>query len=165
MGTFAVQIAKSFGAAVTGVCSTRNVEMVQSIGADQVVDYTKGDFTKTGRRYDIILDAVGNHSLSECRRVLNPTGTLVMAGGTAGRWMLGPLTRGIRAGVVSRFATVNMVGILAKPNRDDLAFLGELMASGKIKPVIDRRYSLNEVPEAIRYLEAGHAQGKVVITI
>ena len=164
VGTFGVQIAKSFGADVTGVCSTRNVEMVRSIGADQVVDYTQDDFTKSGRRYDIILDAVGNHSLSACRRILNPKGILVTAGGTAGRWMIGPLTRGIRASVVSPFVSQNMVGILAKPNREDLNILGELMATGKVAPVIDRRYSLSEVPEAIRYLEAGHARGKVVIT-
>jgi NADPH:quinone reductase-like Zn-dependent oxidoreductase len=165
VGTFAVQIAKSFGADVTGVCSTRNVEMVRSIGANQVVDYTHEDFTQSGRRYDLILDAVGNHSLSECRRVLNPRGILVMAGGTAGRWMIGPLTRGITAGVISRFTSQNMVGILAKPNKGDLTMLGEFMATGKITPVIARRYSLSEVPEAIRYLEAGHAQGKVVITL
>jgi len=164
VGTFGVQIAKSYGADVTGVCSTRNVEMVRSIGADQVVDYTQDDFTKSGRRYDIILDAVGNHSLSACRRILNPKGILVTAGGTAGRWMIGPLTRGIRASVVSPFVSQNMVGILAKPNREDLTILGELMATGKVAPVIDRRYSLSEVPEAIRYLEAGHARGKVVIT-
>jgi NADPH:quinone reductase-like Zn-dependent oxidoreductase len=165
VGTFAVQIAKSFGADVTGVCSTRNVEMVRSIGANQVVDYTHEDFTQSGRRYDIILDAVGNHSLSACRRVLNPNGILVMAGGTAGRWMIGPLTRGVRAAVMSRFTSQNMVGILAKPNKGDLTILGELMATGKVTPVIDRRYSLSEVPEAIRYLEVGHARGKVVITL
>ncbi len=165
VGTFAVQIAKSFGADVTGVCSTRNVEMVRSIGANQVVDYTHEDFTQSGRRYDIILDAVGNHSLSACRRVLNPKGILVMAGGTAGRWMIGPLTRGVRAAVMSRFTSQSMVGILAKPNQGDLTILGELMATGKVTPVIDRRYRLSEVPEAIRYLEAGHAQGKVVITL
>jgi NADPH:quinone reductase-like Zn-dependent oxidoreductase len=165
VGTFAVQIAKSFGANVTGVCSTRNVEMVRSIGANQVLDYTHEDFTQSGQRYDIIFDAVGNHSLSACRRVLNSKGILVMAGGTAGRWMIGPLTRGITAGVTSRFTSQNMVGILAKPNRGDLTILGELMATGKVTPVIDRRYSLSEVPEAIRYLEAGHAQGKVVIVL
>jgi NADPH:quinone reductase-like Zn-dependent oxidoreductase len=164
VGTFAVQIAKAFGADVTGVCSTRNVEMVQSIGANQVVDYTREDFTKSGQGYDIILDAVGNRSLSACRRVLNPKGILVMAGGTAGRWMIGPLTRGIRASVVSRFVRQQMVGILAKSNQQDLTVLGELMATGKVTPVIDRRYSLSKVPEAILYLEAGHARGKVVIT-
>jgi NADPH:quinone reductase-like Zn-dependent oxidoreductase len=165
VGTFGVQIAKSYGAEVTGVCSTGNVEMVRSIGADQVVDYTQDDFTKSGQRYDIILDAVGNHSLSACRRILNPKGILVMAGGTAGRWMIGPLTSGIRASVVSPFVSQNMVGILARPNREDLTILGVLMATGKVTPVIDRRYSLSEVPEAIRYLETGHARGKVVITL
>jgi len=165
VGTFAVQIARSFGADVTGVCSTRNVELVRSIGTSQVVDYTQEDFTTSARRYDIILDAVGNHSLSACRRVLNPKGTLIMAGGTAGRWMIGAMTRGIRAGVVSRFVSQNMVGVLAKSTQGDLTILGELMATGKVTPVIDGRYSLSEVPEAIRYLETGHARGKVVITL
>jgi len=165
VGTFAVQIAKSFGADVTGVCSSRNVEMVRSIGASQVVDYTREDFTKSGRHYDIILDAVGNHPLSACRHVLSPKGILIMAGAMAGRWMIGPLTRGIRASVMSRFVGQNMGGILARSNREDLTILGELMATGKVTPVIDRRYSLSEVPEAIRYLEEGHARGKVVITL
>jgi len=165
VGTFAVQIAKSFGAEVTGVCSTSNVEMVRSIGADQVIDYTKEDFTKSGRCYDIILDAVGNHSLSACRRVLNPKGIMIMAGAMAGRWMIGAMTRGIRASIVSRFVSQKIVGILAKPNKEDLTVLRDLMATGKVTPVIDRRYSLSEVPEAIRYLEAGHARGKVVITL
>ncbi len=165
VGTFAVQMAKSFGADVTGVCSTRNVEMVRSIGANQVIDYTREDFTKSGLRYDIILDAVGNHSLSACRRVLYPKGTLIMAGAVASRWMIGALTRGIRASVVSRFASQKMVGILAKSNKEDLTTLHDLMTDGKVTPVIDRRYGLSEVSDAIRYLEAGHAQGKVVITL
>jgi NADPH:quinone reductase-like Zn-dependent oxidoreductase len=165
VGTFAVQIAKSFGAVVTGVCSTRNVEMVRSIGADQVVDYTQEDFTKSSRRYDVVLDCVGNHSFSECRRVMNPRGIYVGAGGTSDNWMIGPLTRAIKALVLSWFVSQKQVMVLAKPSKADLTFMGELMAIGKVTPVIDKRYSLSEVPEAVRYLEAGHARGKVVITV
>jgi NADPH:quinone reductase-like Zn-dependent oxidoreductase len=164
VGTFAVQIAKSFGAEVTGVCSTRNVEMVRSIGADQVVDYTQENFTTSARRYDVILDCVGNHSFSECRRVLNPRGIYVGAGGTSDNWMIGPLTRAIKALVLSWFVSQKPVMVLAKPSKEDLAIMGELMATGRVTPVIDKRYSLTQVPEAIRYLEAGHARGKVVIT-
>jgi NADPH:quinone reductase-like Zn-dependent oxidoreductase len=165
VGTFAVQIAKSFGAEVTGVCSTRNVEMVRSIGAHQVIDYTQVDFTKSARGYDVILDCVGNHSFSECRRVLNPRGKYVGAGGTSDNWMIGPLTRAIQAFVLSWFVSQKQVMVLAKPSSEDLAIMGELMATGKVTPVIDKRYSLREVPDAIRYLEAGHARGKVVITL
>src|ERR1039457_150881 len=155
VGTFAVQIAKSFGADVTGVCSTRNVEMVRSIGADQVIDYTQEDFTKSGQRYDLIFDCVGNHSLSACRRVLNPKGIYIAVGGPSGRWMIGPLARLITALVLSRFASQKLVMVLAKPNKEDLTIVSELMKTGKVTPVIDRRYGLSEVPEAIRYLEEG----------
>jgi NADPH:quinone reductase-like Zn-dependent oxidoreductase len=165
VGTFAVQIAKSFGAHVTGVCSTSNVEMVRSIGADQVVDYTQEDFTKGARRYDVVLDCVGNHSFSECRRVMNLRGIYVGAGGTTDNWMIGPLTRAIKALVLSWFVSQKQVMVLAKPSKEDLTFMGELMAIGKVTPVIDKRYGLREVPEAVRYLEAGHARGKVVITV
>jgi NADPH:quinone reductase-like Zn-dependent oxidoreductase len=165
VGTFAVQIAKSFGAEVTGVCSTRNVEMVRSIGADQVVDYTQEDFTKSARRYDVILDCVGNHSFSECRRVLNPSGIYVGAGGTSDNWMIGPLTRAIKAFILSWFVSQKQAMVLAKPSKEDLTIMHDLMEAGKVTPVIDRRYSLREVPEAIRYLEQGHARGKVVITL
>jgi NADPH:quinone reductase-like Zn-dependent oxidoreductase len=165
VGTFAVQIAKSLGAEVTAVCSTRNVAMVRSIGAAQVVDYTREDFTRSGQRYDLILDCVGNRSLSATRRVLNPNGTLIMAGGQAGRWMIGPLARGIQARVISRFGSQNLVGIFAKSNQQDLTVMSELIATGKVTPVIDRRYPLSELPEAIRYLEEGHARGKVVIVL
>ncbi len=166
VGTFAVQIAKSFGAEVTGVCSTRNVEMVRSIGADRVIDYTQEDFTRSGRRYDIFLDCVGNHSLLACTRVLNPKGVYVPAGGSAGRWMIGPIARAITTLVLSRFVNQKLVAFfLAKPSKEDLAVMHELMKTRKVIPVIDRRYSLREVPEAIRYLEAGHARGKVVITL
>jgi NADPH:quinone reductase-like Zn-dependent oxidoreductase len=164
VGTFAVQIAKSFGADVTGVCSTRNVDMVRSIGADRVIDYTQADFTKSGQRYDVILDAVGNHSLSAFRRVLNPGGTYIMVGGSGGPW-IGPLARSIRAFVLSRFVSQNFLGVLAKGSKEDLTIMRQLMEVGKVTPVIDRRYRLSEVPEAIRYLEEGHARGKVVITL
>jgi NADPH:quinone reductase-like Zn-dependent oxidoreductase len=164
VGTFAIQIAKSFGANVTGVCSTRNVDMVRSIGADHVIDYTREDFTTNGQRYDLFFDCIGQHSLSVCRRLLNPKGIYVGAGGPSDRWMIGPITRLIKSLVVSRFGSQKMGGLLAKINKEDLTTLRNLIQSGKITPVIDRMYSLSEVPEAIRYLEEGHAQGKVVIT-
>lgn len=164
VGTFAVQIAKSFGAEVTGVCSTRNVEMVRSFGADHVIDYTKEDFTKSGQSYDLILDNVGNHSLSECRRVLNPKGICVIAGApkkAAGFF----LSRALGAPVLSWFVSQKFVMFIAKINRADLAAMNELITAGKVTPVIDRRYKLSEVPEALRYLEEGHARGKVVVTV
>ena len=164
VGTFAVQIAKSFGADVTGVCSTRNVDMVRSIGADHVIDYTKEDFTKSAERYDLILDNVGNHSLLESRRVLNPKGKYIMVGGPAGRW-IDPLPRAISALVLSRFVSQDIRLFLADLNQADLNILRDLMQAGKVTPVIDRRYRLTDVPEAIRYLEQGHARGKVVITL
>jgi len=164
VGTFAVQIAKSFGADVTGVCSTRNVDMVRSIGADHVIDYTKEDFTKSAERYDLILDNVGNHSLLESRRVLNPKGKYIMVGGPAGRW-IDPLPRAISALVLSRFVSQDIRLFLADLNQADLNILRDLMQAGKVTPVIDRRYRLSEIPEAIRYLEQGHARGKVVITL
>jgi NADPH:quinone reductase-like Zn-dependent oxidoreductase len=165
VGSLAVQIAKSFGTEVTGVCSTRNVDMVRSVGADEVIDYTQQDFTKSGHRYDLILDAVGNRPLSAMRRILGSNGILVMAGGEAGRWMIGPVVRAIQASVVSRFGSQKVVGLLAKSTKEDLTILHDLMATGKMTPVIDRRYKLNEVPEAMRYLEEGHARGKVVVSL
>jgi NADPH:quinone reductase-like Zn-dependent oxidoreductase len=165
VGTFAVQIAQSFGAEVTGVCSTRNVDMVRSIGADQVIDYTQEDFTKCGQRYDLFLDCVGNHSLSACRRVLNSKGIYIVVGGPGSRWMIGALARSITALVLSRFVSQKLVIFLARPSKEDLTIMHELMAAGKVTPVIDKRYRLSEVPEAIRYLEEGHARGKVVIAL
>jgi NADPH:quinone reductase-like Zn-dependent oxidoreductase len=164
VGTFAVQIAKSSGAEVTGVCSTKNVDMVRSIGADRVIDYTREDFTKGAQRYDVILDCVGNHSLLDLRRVLNPRGIYVMVGGPAGRW-IDPLPRGLEALVLSRFVSQDMAMFLAELNKKDLTILRDLLQAGKLTPVIDRRYGLSEVPAAIRYLEQGHARGKVVITL
>jgi NADPH:quinone reductase-like Zn-dependent oxidoreductase len=167
VGTFAVQIAKVLGADVTGVCSTRNVDMVRSIGADHVIDYTKEDFTKSGKRYDLILDNVGNHSLLACRRVLNPKGKYVLIGGGGlndDQWS-GPLVRLIKGLILSPFVTQEMGMMLAQQNQKDLNILSDLLQAGKVTPVIDRRYRLSEVPEAIRYLEEGHARGKVVINL
>jgi len=164
VGTFAVQIAKSFGAHVTGVCSTRNVEMVRSIGADRVIDYSKEDFTKGGTSYDVILDLVGNRSLSACRRVLDRKGILLLAGGEGSEWMIGLMARPIKALLLSPFVSQKLVMFLARPNQDDLTVIHELMRAGKVTAVIDRRYKLSEVAEAIRYLERKHARGKVVMT-
>jgi len=165
VGTFAVQIAKSFGADVTGVCSTRNVEMVRSLGADRVIDYTQEDFTQSGQKYDLIFQLAGTTSPSDCRRALTSKGTLVLSSGDSdGRW-IGPVDRLIKAVVLSPFVSQKLGSFLAKPNKDDLQFLKELIEAGKLTPVIDRTYSLSEVAEAMRYLEEGHARGKVVITV
>lgn len=165
VGTFAVQIAKSYGAKVTGVCSTRNLAMVRALGADRVIDYTQEDFTKESQRYDLIIDIVGTHSLSDYRRALNPHGSLVIAGSLdKGRW-LGALTSSIDAWLYAHFVSQKVVFLFAHMNPEDLDVLRDLMQAGKITPVIDRRYALSEVPEAIRYLEQGHARGKVVITV
>src|SRR3989475_7519915 len=167
VGTFAVQIAKSFGADVTGVCSTRNVDLVRSLGADHVIDYTKEDFAKGTERYDVILDNVPNHSLSECRRILTPNGKYVMIGGGGpndSRWV-GPFGRVIKTMVLSPFTSQKMGMMMADANGKDLTILADMMQSGKLKPVIDRTYKLSEVPAAIAYLEEGHARGKVVITV
>ena len=165
VGTLAVQIAKSFGADVTGVCSTRNLEMVRSIGADQVIDYTQQDFTASGKRYDLIFDCFLNHSLSACRRTLNPKGIYLMVGGPPKRWTVGILAPVIKAFVLSPFVSQRFIVYVARSNREDLAMMSKLMASGKVKPVIDKVYKLSEVPEAIRYLEQRHARGKVIIIL
>src|SRR5947207_3918157 len=167
VGTFAVQIAKTFGADVTGVCSSRNVDLVRSLGADHMIDYTKEDFAKGTERYDVILDNVPNHSLSECRRILTPNGKYVMIGGGGpndSRWV-GPFGRVIQTMVLSPFTSQKMGMMMADANGKDLTILADMMQSGKLKPVIDRTYKLNEVPAAIAYLEEGHARGKVVITV
>ncbi len=163
VGTFAVQIAKSFDAEVTGVCSTRNVGLVRSLGADRVIDYTREDFARSGQKYDLVFQLAGTRSPSECRRVLTSKGTLVqISGDSDGRW-IGPMDRIIKALVLSPFVSQKMASFTVKPNKEDLRFLTELIESGKLTPVIDRTYSLSETPEAIRYLESGHARGKVVI--
>jgi len=163
VGTFAVQIAKSFGADVTGVCSTGKVDMVRSIGADRVIDYTQHDFTEGTQRYDMIFDLAATHSLAEYRRVLNPNGTCVPAGGPT--TVRSILTLAFEVLVLSRFVSQNFVMFVAKLRNEDLTILRELIVAGKVTPVIDRRYTLAEVPQAIRYLEEGHARGKVVITL
>src|SRR5437879_10350459 len=164
VGTFAVQIAKSFGADVTAVCSPRNVDMVRSLGADRVIDYTREDFTRDGARYDLIFDVAGNHSFSECRRVLSPNGTLVMVG-QSGRKKISILPL-LTAPLVSRLRRKQkLVSFIAKRNKEDLTLLKALMEAGKVTPVIDRSYSLRDVPEALRYLGEGHARGKLVITM
>src|SRR5438445_3020974 len=168
VGTFAVQIAKSMGADVTGVCSTKNLDMVRSLGADHVIDYTKEDFTKGYQRYDVILDNVANHSLSECRRVLNPDGKYVLSGGgvvNEGRWLGPGLTHALNAMFLSKFVSQKMGMMLAELNQKDLTALADLMQSGKVTPVIDRTYTLSELPQAIEYLEQGHARGKVVVKV
>jgi NADPH:quinone reductase-like Zn-dependent oxidoreductase len=167
VGTFAVQIAKSLGADVTGVCSTRNVDLVKSLGADHVVDYTKEDFTKSAERYDVIIDNVGNRSLSECRGVLTPNGKYVLigGGGASDQGFLGGLGKAIWAMIFSKFVNQQMGMMMADANHNDLTVLAEMMQSGKLKPVIDRTYKLAQVPDAIRYVEQGHARGKVVISV
>jgi NADPH:quinone reductase-like Zn-dependent oxidoreductase len=168
VGSFAVQIAKSFGTEVTGVCSTRNVDLVKSIGADHVIDYTKEDFTKSEQRYDLIYDLVGNHSFSERRRILTPNGICVMAGLGGAGWhdrMAMRLAGELNAYVRSRFVSQKFIAYIAQFNKQDMTFLADLMQSGKINPVIDRTYKLNETANALRYLEQGHARGKVVINL
>ncbi len=164
VGSFAVQIAKSFGAHVTGVCSTPNVELVRSIGADVVVDYTLDDFSRTKQPYDVILDTVGNRSLRELRRALAPNGTLLVVGGGGGR-LFGPITQLARAFVLDRFVRQQVRPVMAGMHKADLLVLKELVDAGKLTPVIDRTYPLRETAEAIRYLEGGHARGKVAITV
>jgi NADPH:quinone reductase-like Zn-dependent oxidoreductase len=162
VGTFAVQIAKSFGANVTAVCSTRNLDLVRSIGADQVIDYTKEDFTQADERYDVMLDLVGSRSLAECRRALTPRGTYVVVGvKDLGRWF--GLARQLRALVLSPFVRQRMRVFVAKHSQQDLAVLKRLVEAGKIAPVIDRCYTLSDVPRALQYQGEGHAQGKIVI--
>src|SRR5438552_2701847 len=168
VGTFAVQIAKALGAEVTAVCSTRNVELVQSLGADHVIDYTKEDFTKGDQHYDMIYDLVGNHSFSERRQILTPNGICVLAGmGGAGfhpeSW--GRILGNFKTAFQSRFTSQKFVTYIAKLTRDDLNVLRDLMQSGKLSPVIDRTYKISETQAAVRYLEEGHARGKVVITL
>lgn len=165
VGTFAVQIAKSFGADVTGVCSTRNVELVRSLGADHVIDYTREDYTKSAQRYDLIVDNVGNRSLLQVRRVLAPEGIYVMVGGPSDDPWIGAIATPLKAFLLSPFVSQEAVFLFADLNQKDLTFLADLMQAGKVTPVIDRRYSLAEVPAAIAYLEEGHARGKVIVRV
>ncbi len=167
VGTFAAQIAKSLGAEVTGVCSTRNVELIRSLGADHVIDYTVDDFARNGRRYDVVLDLVGNRSLTDFRRALTPAGTLVLSGGGVSRGgsMFGPMGLFLKSQLLSRFVRHRLLMLPSRPSKENLAALRELAESGKLTPVIDRTYPLSEAPEAIRYLEVEHARAKVVITV
>lgn len=167
VGTFAVQIAKALGAEVTGVCSTRNVDLVRSLGADHVIDYTKEDFTKGEQRYDVILDNVGTQPLSGFRRVLTENGICVIIGGGGpndGKWV-GPMSRPIKAKLMSPFIKQKIGMMMAEGKPEDLKFLADLMQSGKVTPVIDRTYPLSEIREAVRYVETGRARGKVIITV
>jgi NADPH:quinone reductase-like Zn-dependent oxidoreductase len=165
VGSFAVQIAKAFGAEVTGVCSTRNVDLVRSLGADHVVDYTRTDFTRTEKRYDVILDNVEAQPLAAVRRALTPTGTLIPNSGRGGRW-LGPLGRIVKARVLSSgFTRQQLKPFLSVEKRQDLLTLADLLATGQVTPVIDRTHPLDEAADALRYVAAGHTRGKVVVTV
>ncbi|MDH3350892.1 MAG: NAD(P)-dependent alcohol dehydrogenase [Gammaproteobacteria bacterium] len=164
VGTFAVQLAKSFGAEVSGVCSTRNVDMVRSIGADHVFDYKQEDYTESGQQFDVIVDMIGNHSLLKNRRVLKPDGIFVIVGGAKGNW-LGPVMGPIKAFMLSPFVDQEFVMILAELRQSDLNTLADLMQAGTVTPVIDSRYRLSEVPDAIRHSEEGHARGKIIIDV
>jgi NADPH:quinone reductase-like Zn-dependent oxidoreductase len=165
VGTFAVQIAKALGAEVTGVCSTRNVDLVRSLGAEHVIDYTKEDFTRGDRRYDLMLDVAGSRSWSACRRVLNPQATLVIVGAPKGNRLLGPLSHIVKVRLAALRSSRKVVFFIAKFNKADMVVLRELLEEGKVTPVIDRRYELSEIVDALRYLGEGHAQGKVVLTV
>jgi NADPH:quinone reductase-like Zn-dependent oxidoreductase len=164
VGSFAVQLAKAFGAEVTGVCSTKSVEMVRSLGADHVIDYIQEDFTRTGQHYDLILEMAGNRSLADLRRALTPKGTLVLVGGSGGRWFMGT-GRTLRAVLVSPFVGQRLRSFFSKPKRADLVVLKELIEAGKVTPVIDRTFPLSETAEGIRYVGERSTQGKTVITV
>ncbi len=163
VGTFTVQIARALGAEVTGVCSTGKAELVASLGASRVIDYTRQDFTRTSERYDLLVDIAGSRPFAACRRVLTRDGILVGVGGPSkGHW-IGPMVRPVKAMLLSRFLRQKLTFFLARPNREDLALVADLLRTGQVTPVIDRTYPLGEAPEAMRYLEQGHARGKVVI--
>jgi NADPH:quinone reductase-like Zn-dependent oxidoreductase len=164
VGTFAVQIAKALGAEVTGLCSTRNADLVRSLGADHVIDYTKEDFTLGDRRYDMMLDNAGSRPWSEIRRVLNPQATLVIVGAPKGSGFLGPLSHIIRVRLAAMRSKRKVMFFIAKLNRADMMVMRELLESGKVIPIIDKRYEISEVAAAFRYLGEGHARGKIVLT-
>jgi NADPH:quinone reductase-like Zn-dependent oxidoreductase len=164
VGTFAVQVAKALEAEVTAVCSTRNVEQARSLGADRVIDYTREDFTRSGERYDVILDVAGSRSWSQCRRVLNPHATLVIVGGPKGA-LLGPLGHIARVRLAALRGSQKAVFFVANLNGPDMDVVRELLESGKVTPVVEKRYELGEVADALRYMGDGHAQGKLVINI
>jgi len=164
VGTFALQIAKHLGGEVTGVSSGRNTELVRSLGAHHAIDYAQQDYTQGGKQYDLIIDNVGNHSLSANRRVLRPNGRYVMVGGPGGKWIK-PMDRMFAAMVYSKFVHQEMGMMMARASKDDLALLSELMQQGKVTPVIDKTYKLSEAAEAMRHLETGRARGKIVIQL
>jgi NADPH:quinone reductase-like Zn-dependent oxidoreductase len=165
VGTYAVQLAKAFGAAVTGVCSTSKANLVRALGADEVIDYTREDFTDGTRQFDLILDTAGRQPLSQLRRALTPQGTLVIVGGEGGDRWLGGFQRLIFAPLSSLFTEQKLLGLISKERKQDLLTLRDLIEAGKLTPVIDRTFPLREAPQAIRYLEQGHARGKVVLTV
>jgi NADPH:quinone reductase-like Zn-dependent oxidoreductase len=166
VGTFAVQIAKALGAEITAVCSTKNVDRMRSLGADRVIDYTREDFTRSGGRYDLLLDVAGSKSWSQCKRVLAPRAIVVLVGGRKGsNRMLGPLGHVIRMWLGSLGSRRKAVFFIAKFNRDDMNVLAELLESGKVAPVVERSYPLSETPDAIRHVGEGHPQGKIVIAV
>jgi NADPH:quinone reductase-like Zn-dependent oxidoreductase len=165
VGTFAVQIARTYDAEVSGVCSTRNAEMVRSLGADHIIDYTREDFTQSGQKYNLIFQLAGTRSPSECRRALTSGGTLEASSGESDGLWIGPLDRIIKALVLSPFVSQKLASFTVKPNKEDLRFVKQLIEAGQLAPTIERTYPLSETPEAIRYLENGHARGKVVITV
>jgi NADPH:quinone reductase-like Zn-dependent oxidoreductase len=167
VGTFAVQLAKAFGADVTAVCSTRNVELVRSLGADRVVDYRRDDFARQGRRYDVVFDLVANRSLADLRRALEPDGTLVLSGGGTSRGgsLVGPMGLSIRGQLAARFVRQRLVQLAEAPDGANLATLRDLVEAGSVRPVIDRTYPLKDTPAAIRYVESEHARAKVAITV
>jgi NADPH:quinone reductase-like Zn-dependent oxidoreductase len=165
VGTYTVQVAKALGAEVTAVCSTRNVEQTRALGADRVIDYTQEDFTRSGERYDIMFDVAGNRSWSECKRVLKDDARLVIAGGPKKNRLLGPIGKLVRTRLAALPGNREVASFLAKTNRDDMAILRELLASGKVKSVIDRTYGFNELPDALSYLGEGHARGKIVVSV
>jgi NADPH:quinone reductase-like Zn-dependent oxidoreductase len=165
VGTFAVQIAKALGAEVTAVCSTRNVEQAQSLGADRVIDYSREDFTRNGRRYDVLFDVAGSRSWRECKRALEPHGKLVIAGAPKGNRILGPLGHIVGTRVAALGSSRRIIFFITKPNKADLVVLRDLLESGKVKPAIERRYELDETADALRYIGEGHVQSKLVIAV
>lgn len=165
VGTFAIQLAKAFGAEVTGVCSTTKVAFVESLGADHVIDYTREDFADRAGHYDLIIDNAGNRSLSELRRALAEDGTLVIVGGEEGGAWVGPADRIVPAAILSPFLRQRLLPLMSVERQDDLRLLGEMAESGEFRPAVDRRYPLVEAPDAVRYVGEGHARGKVVVTI
>ena len=165
VGTLAVRVAKALGAEVTAVCSTRNVEQARSLGADHVLDYTQADFTRSGERYDVLLDIAGSRSWSACKRVLAPQGTLVIVGGPRKNRLLGPLGGVIRKRLGGMFGSRKVVFFIAKFNKSDMEFLRDLLEAGKLTPAIDRHYELSEIADALLYIGEGHARGKIVVTV